>query len=99
MSRRRTPTDLPTLRRSRSSFNGALTKARDKLLGIQGGSISSYSVKVIERVQASITNTEVGFQQNMDEAQTFLTDDSNRDTLEQEEDEALESFTSALYKR
>ena len=96
MSRRRTPTDLPTLRRSRSSFSGAITKAKDKLFAMQDSSISSYSVKVIERLLASVTNTETGFLQTIDEAQAFMTDESTVETIQQEEDDALEAFTSAI---
>ena len=63
---------------------------------MQDSSISSYSIKVIERLLASVTNTETGFLQTIDEAQAFMTDESTVETIQQEEDDALEAFTSAI---
>ena len=96
MSRRRTPTDLPTLRRSRSSFCGAVTKARDKLLAIQLTPIQTYSIKTVKRHITSVANTETGFLQTIDEAQEHIPEDESADAVQAEEDEALDSFNSAV---
>ena len=95
-SMRRTPPDLPTLRRSRSSFTGAVTKERDKPNGIKSNDISTYNIRSIERLLSSVANTETGYLQTIEEAQDFITGEENAETLQDEEDEALENFSNAL---
>ena len=95
-TRRRTPTDLPTLRRSRSSFTGAITKAKDKLNIIRESDVSAYNLKNIERILSSVSHTEKGFLQTIEDAQEFIAGEETADTLQIEEDEALESFTDAI---
>ena len=95
-SRRRPPPDLPTLRRSRSSLTGAITKAKDKLHNMKELDVADYNVKSIERIPASVSHTEKGFLQTMEEAREFITIEETADTLQTEEDEALENFTESI---
>ena len=94
-SKRRLPPDLATLKRSRAAFKGAITKMKDKLNGIKATGIVTYNTKNIDRLITSISNTEAGFLQTMEDAQEFLTD-GETDALQLEEDDALEAFSAAV---
>ena len=96
VSRRRPPPDLPTLRRSRSSFTGAVTKARDKLNDIKANDISTYNIRTIERLLSYVAITETGYLQTIEEAQTFITGEEHAEALQDEEDEALDNFSNAV---
>ena len=96
MLRRRIPTDLPTLRRSRSSLCGAITKAKDKLAAIQETPIPTYSIKTIERLVTSVEHTESKFLQTLDEAQDHIPEDDSAEDMQAEEDEALKLFNLAI---
>ena len=95
-ARRRAPVDLPALRRSRSSFTGAITRARDKLRGYQDGPFEDYTAKNVERILSSVSNTEKGYLQTVEDAVEFIPPDETGDELQQEEDEAVESFTNNI---
>ena len=97
-SRRRAqpPPDLQTLKRSRKSFTGAITKTRDKLLLMKDGDIGTYQTKSIDRILTSVTHTEEGFLQTIDDAQDFLTEEEESSALQKEEDEAMDNFSTAI---
>ena len=95
-TRRRPPPDLPTLKRSRSSFTGAITRARDKLLPMRDARADTCSAKTIERLLCSVANTEKGFMLTLEEAQEFIAVEENQEALLKEEDDALENFTEAI---
>ena len=95
-ARRRTPADISTLRRSRSSFIGAITKARDKLKGYQDGPFEDYTARAVDRILSSVSNTEKGYLQTVEDAVEFIPTDESGDDIQQEEDEAVEAFTNNL---
>ena len=95
-SRRRPPVNLAAARRSRSSFTGAVTRVKDKLMVIKGTAIVDYNTKSIDRILTSITNTETGFFQTIEEAQAFVQEEENPDDIQTKEDDAAEAFTTAI---
>ena len=96
MSRRRTPVDLAAARRSRSSFNGAITRAKDQLLAIKPIPIVDYNTKTIDRLLISITTTETRFFQNLEDTQALIQEEVNPEDYQLEEEEASEAFTIAI---
>ena len=94
--RRKTPTDLTSLKRSRSSFTGAITKARDKLNEMKAVDISACNTRTLERLLSSVANTETGYLQTVEEAHEFINKEENADALQDEEDAALDTFNSTV---
>lgn len=95
-SRRRPAPDLTTLKRSRNSFTGAITKAKDKLLAMKATPIIKYDTRGIERFITSVAHTETGFLQTIEEAQEFFTEEVNMEALQKEEDDALDHFNNSI---
>ena len=94
-SKRRLPVDYNAIKKSRAGYTGALTKVKDKLRGEESNHPLSYNVKVIQRATSSITNTETGFLQTMDDAQEILTEEEIED-FAGDEQLALDNFMAAL---
>ena len=95
-SRRRTPTDLAAVKRSRSCFSGAITRAKDKFTAMKELDISALNTRSIDRILASMLGTETGFYGTMEDAQTFIAEEDSPEDLQAEEDEANESFIAAI---
>ena len=96
MSRRRAPVDLASARRSRSSFSGAITRAKDQLLAIRPLPIVEYNKKTIDRLLLSITTTETRFFQNLEDTQAFIQEEESPDDHQLEEEEAGDAFSIAI---
>ena len=92
MASRRKATSYDALKRSRSSFVGAITKGRAKLLIMRDGGVETYNVAEIRRILKSTAATTSKFQNNVDEAYEFTSVDTNYEVLQEEEDEALSTF-------
>ena len=88
--------DLPSLKRSRSSFTGAITRARDKLTEMKSNDISACNIRSLERILPSVANTETGYLQTVEEAQEFISKEENADDLQDEEDSAVEHFHATV---
>ena len=98
-SRRRAPPDLATVKKSRASFSGAITKASDKLKAIRSAEpadILLINTKEIDRILSSIERTETGFLQTLEDAQEFTPEGEGAETFLQEEDNAMEIFNISI---
>ena len=92
--RKKTHPDFPSLKRSRSGFNGAITKVGDKLTEMAENDISDFNVRALDKLIKSITNTEAGYLQTVEEAQEFLQKEENAEELLEQEDDTVEQFQS-----
>ena len=98
-SRRRPPPDLATVKKSRASFTGAITKASDKLKAIKSTDLTeiiTINTKTIDRILTSVEHTETGFLQTLEDAQEFITEEDNAETLQLQEDTAAETFSNSI---
>ena len=95
-TQRRTHTDLAAVKRSRRNFVGAITRARDKFIGMQDLNAEDINIRTIEQILSSLTVTETGFFGTLEDAQTFIADEEAQEDLQTEEDEANDSFLSAM---
>ena len=88
-SRRTTPLDMRTIKKSRSSFTGAVTKVKDKLLEMRAGEPQTFNVRALERLLASISHSETGFQQTVEDVEELLEDEESAPTVDQEEEKSV----------
>ena len=98
-SRRRAPPDLATVKKSRASFTGAITKAPDKLKAIKSTELNEIiliNTKEIERILISIERTETGFLQTLEDAQEFCPEAEAAEAFQQEEEAAMENFNVSI---
>ena len=99
-SRRKTPTDYSAVKKSRAALTGAITKAWDKFSSIefsQPEEVLRIRPKEVERFLSSITRTEAGFRQSLEEAQQFAPEDEAEEAaFQREEEEAADTFEEHL---
>lgn len=85
--------DIRTIKRSRSSFTGAITKVKDKLREMQSREPDTYNVRYLERALTSISNSDAGFQQTIDDIQEMMEDEEMAPSIDSEEEErAISTF-------
>ena len=97
-SRRRVPTDIAAVRRSRAGCVGAITKAFDKFKGFPAESseeVAAINSKEIDRTLSSIIKTESAFLQTLEDAQNFVPEDSE-EAFQEEEEMAADSFNTSI---
>ena len=94
--RKKTHPDFLSLKRSRSSYTEAITRARDKLAEMNANDISACNIRTLERLLASVAHTEAGYLQTLEEAQEFLQKEENAEELLEEEDATVEHFQSTV---
>ena len=99
-SRRRAPGDMQAVKKSRSSYTGAVTKALDKLSDMPKDTqedVLRLKTKEIDRLLLSLERTEKGFQQSIEDALEFIpTDEEDELAFLENEDTAKESFFYSL---
>ena len=98
-SRRRPPADLASVKKSRASFTGAVTKALDKLKAIkfaEPADILLINTKEVDRILSSLERTEAGFLVMLEDAQNFIPEGEAEEAFLLEEDTAMESFHSSI---
>ena len=98
-SRRRIPADLASVKKSRSSFTGAVTRALDKLKAMKSAEpedIRTINTKEVDRLLTSLEKTETGFLYTLEDAQNFVPDGEGEEAFLQEEDLAMETFQEAI---
>ena len=95
MASKRRPPDMDAIRKSRASFTGAITKARNKLTDMKKTELATYNAKAIERLLTSLSTTEAGFQQTLEDAQDLPVDDE-APLDETDEMYASEAFSDAI---
>ena len=96
--RRRPPTNLAAVKRSRAGYTGAITKALERFKAIPATTseeVDTINSKEVDRTLASIVRTETSFLQSLEDAQTFIPED-DEDAFQQEEEQAAESFSNAI---
>ena len=97
--RRGAPADLAAVRKSRAGFTGAVTKALDRLHHMksdQPEDIQALNTKEVDRLLVSLTRTETGFLQNLEDAQAFIPDGEEEEAFNTDEDLAMEAFQESL---
>ena len=99
-TRRKKPTDLASARKSRAGYTGAVTKALDRLTAMksdQPEEIQAINTKEVDRILTSLSKTETGFLQSLEEAQGFCPEgDEEEEAFTSEEDLAMESFQESI---
>ena len=98
-SRRKTPTDLAAVKKSRSCYTGAITRASDKLKAMksdEGAAIAVINTKDIDRILVSIVRTETGFLQTLEDAQEFVPEGEAEEPFQREEEAAMEAFDNSI---
>ena len=99
MANRTRKLDLATVRRSRAGFTGAVTKALDKLTHMKSDEpeeIQALNSREVERLMGSITRSETGFLQTLEDAQQFLPTDDGEEAFTTEEDLAMDNFQETI---
>ena len=99
MSRRKAPLDMAAVKKSRSCYTGAVTKASDKLKLIESGevaAIAAINAADISRQLSSLERTEKNFLLTLDEAQEFAPEGEEEDDFQAEENSILENFEEAV---
>ena len=95
-TRRKSYIDLAAVKRSRKSYVGGVTRAKETLQTMSDLDPSELNHRKIEGALASITRAETGFYSNLDEAQAFIAEDVAQEKRQAEEDEATEIFESSV---
>ena len=98
-SRRKVPTDMAAVKKSRACYMGALTKANEKLKAIkhdEAASITLINIADVNRIVSSVQRTENGFHQNLEDAQDFCPEGDAEDTFQEEEEAATEAFETSI---
>ena len=99
MSRRKIPTCMADVKKSRGALTGAVKKALGKIEHIKHDEVAAVAVinaTEVERLIKSVTRTEQNFQTNLDEAQEYSPEGEEDDTFQQEEEEAEEKFEDSI---
>ena len=91
-TRRRTFTDYAALKRSRTGYQGNITKVADKLAELALEDISTVTTRAIDKLTSSLTQSEVGFNHTIELAPELIEKEEASDELLDEEDAAVESF-------
>ena len=89
---------MATIKRSRSGFTGAITKALDRFKAMPSSTaeeVDCINSKEVERLLSSITRTETSYNQSMEDAQSFIPEDED-ESFQQEEDRASDAFSNAV---
>ena len=91
---------MAAIKKSRAAFTGAVTKALDRFKSMPFGQpeeIILIKAKDIERYLSSLTKTETGFNQTMEDAQQFAPEDEEEKAeFQLEEEFAADSFSDSL---
>ena len=93
-SRKKTPA---ALKRSRKGYTGNITKVADKLAELALTDLSTITVRALDKLQTSLTQSETGYSTTIEPAQEFISKEENQEDLLAEEDEAVE-FSSLPFQ-
>ena len=94
--RKKAHADLASIKRSRSSFVGAITRARDKLGEMKATDISSCNIRTVDRLLASVATTETGYLYTVEEAHELISKEERAEALQTEEDITVEQFHATV---
>ena len=99
MSRRKVPTCMADVKKSRRSYNGAMTKAMEKFKLMPHDCVEEIidvDEEEVARLLKSITRTETNFMATLEEAQDYAPDGEEEEAFLEEEDTSLETFEQAV---
>ena len=83
--RSRVHADYAAIKRSRSGYQGNITKIAEKLSELAELDLSQVSIRTVEGLVKSCTTSESRYLNTLDEAHTFLSREEEAETLLQEE--------------
>ena len=93
------PSDLLTLKKSRASLTGALTKLSDRLKAIrsdEAAAIAAISTVDVNQILTSLQRTENKIQLSMEHGQTFCPTDDGYEDFQEREESILEVFDTNI---
>ena len=94
--RSRVHADYAAIKRSRSGYQGNITKITEKLSELAELDLSQVSIRTVEGLVKSCTTSESRYLNTLDEAHTFLSREEEAETLLQEEEEVIDLFQSIV---
>ena len=100
-SRRRIPTDMAGVKKSRAALTGSVTRATDKLQNMPSSEpeeVAILSLPSIQQTIDSLLRTEAGFNLSLDDAQKYLPGEEEEEAFLEAEDLAEEHFITAISK-
>ena len=90
--RKKVHADFTAIRRSRSGYNGNLTKVSEKLSEMAELDLSQVNIRTVEGLIKSITTSETRYLNTLDEAHNFLSKDEAAEDLLEEEEATVDLF-------
>ena len=90
--RKKVHADFTAIRRSRSGYNGNLTKVSEKLSEIAELDLSQVNIRTIEGLVKSCTTSETRYLNTLDEAHSFLSKEEGAEDLLDEEEAIVDLF-------
>ena len=99
MSRRKVPTCMADVRKSRACYTGAITKATaqaDNMPHSCVEEIADVNLKEVDKLLNSLKRTETNFTATLDEAQEFSPEGEADDAFQEEEETVFEHFEQTV---
>ena len=90
--RKKVHADFNAIRRSRSGYNGNLTKVSEKLSEMAELDLSQVNIRTIEGLVKSCTTSETRYLNTLDEAHGFLSKEEGAEDLLEEEEVTVDLF-------
>ena len=93
------PADLNTLKKSRASLTGALTKLSDKVKAIksdEAATIAAISITDVQQILKSLNRTENKIQISMEHGQIFCPQDEGYEPYQEREEDILDNFDTSI---
>ena len=98
--RRKKPTDMTGIKRSRAAHTGIVTRSYDKLRAMpfdQPHEVQRIKLTEVKTIIKTLLKTEAGFSSSMEEAQEFApADEAEESAFQEEEQEMAETFHQSL---
>ena len=94
--RKRTHTDLASLKRSRSGYAGNVTKVADKATELEELALVQVNVRTVENLLKSLTTSEARYLGTLDEAQELIAKEEQSADLLEEEDYNVDAFQTTV---
>ena len=94
--RKKVHTDFQAIKRSRSGYNGNLTKVSEKLAEMAELDLSQINIRTIEGLVKSCTTSETRYLNTLDEAHGFLSREEGAEDLLEEEEVTVDLFQQTV---
>ena len=99
MSRRKVPTSMADVRKSRACYTGAVTKAMAQIDSMPHSCVEELAdvkLKEVDKLLKSLQRTETNFTATLDEAQEFAPEGEEDDTFQEEEENVFDTFEQTV---